>query len=316
MLRLYDILYANLSNQEGPVQLNKMQPMPKDTSQTAKTLVIGGSGFIGRHLVDHLRNDPFFGNVSAPTKTDLNLLDRKGTVNYLESQRPTAIVNLSGFATIRDVDRLDLFALNTISVVNLVDSLSSTNLSPRVITCSSAYVYSSENQYPLNEATPLQPQNLYAVSKAAAEMAVRVMETKSKITIARIFNTVGVGQKPEFLIPRLISFVKSRKFPIPLKNLSDKRDFIDVRDLCQMFSLVLKSTAPPSVVNFSNGFAISIYEVIEALEKVTGHLIPVLTNSVDTKMSKMTGDNSRLISLGYKQKYRLEDTLAWMLDQC
>jgi nucleoside-diphosphate-sugar epimerase len=278
-----------------------------------KTLIIGGSGFIGRHLTQHLRHDPYFGDVLAPSKADLDLLDRDKILTFLKIHRPDVVVNLSGFATIKNVDPRELFDRNTVSILNLLECLAGEGLNPRMVTCSSAYVYAPDSHSALTEQASLQPQNLYAVTKVAAEMIVSVAKPQFQVTIARIFNSVGVGQKTEFLLPQLVSAITSGKFPIVLNNITDKRDFVDVRDLCKMFSVVLKAGKMPPVINFCNGESISISEILSMLMAITGQFIPVEIVGNRSTESIVKGDNSLLRSLGYKQQYALTDTLLWMI---
>lgn len=280
---------------------------------SARTLVIGGTGFIGSHLVPFLKSDPFCGEVIAPPRSELDLNDLTGLYNFLVEFKPDFIINLSGYATIKDVDAGELFARNTLSVVNLLSSVVKAQQSPRIITCSSAYVYAVNPTAKLSENSLVAPRNLYAVSKVAAEMAVSVAGVKCHVTTARIFNAVGVGQSTEFLLPKVIAALVSKTFPLMLDNLSDRRDFIDVRDLCQMFLVVLKTTSPPPVINFCNGSSVSISQVIDTLSEISGFSIPVISSGKASPSSAVQGDNSLLVSLGYRRAHGLADTLSWMI---
>lgn len=284
------------------------------SAKPAPTLVIGGSGFIGAHLVRHLRDDPFFGTVYSPTSAELNLLDADQVIRWLADLSPRFIVNLAGYATIRNVDSMELFGRNTVSVVNLLHAIQQLGLNPRVVTCSSAYVYAPDIEGRISEGDVLTPRNLYAVSKIAAENVVSVFGDLS-VSVVRIFNAFGVGQSSEFLLPKVIQTVVDRDFPLKLNNLHDRRDFIDVRDLCVMFDLVLKAENPPKVINFCNGKSISVSEIIDTIQKILGCEIPVVCPNETQSAAIVQGDNSRISALGYRQRYTLQDSVAWMLDE-
>lgn len=279
----------------------------------ARTLVIGGSGFIGRHLVPFLKKDPFYGEIVAPSRAELDLGDQDRLCQVLADIKPTSIINLAGYATIRSVDVADLFGRNTVSVVNLLSAVARLQQRPRIIVCSSAYVYAANATEKLTENSLLEPRNLYAVSKVAAEMSISITKGDLDVTTVRIFNATGVGQSTEFLLPKVISTLVFGNLPLFLNNLSDRRDFIDVRDLCQMFSVVLKTSAPPPVINFCNGCSVSISQIIDTLSGLVGFSIPVASSNSSSRTSTVQGDNSLLRSLGYQRRYQMVDTLSWML---
>lgn len=59
----------------------------------------------------------------------------------------------------------------------------------------------------MDEKHPLNPQEPYAASKAAAEMLVNIyaLNYGLKTTIIRPFNMYGPGQSQDFIIPSIIN---------------------------------------------------------------------------------------------------------------
>ena len=91
----------------------------------------------------------------------------------------------------------------------------------RLVQVSTDEVYGDArlNTEPWTEASPIAPKNLYAVTKAAAEMLLCVYseseEHKLDVVITRGANTIGPRQFPEKAVPRAVScFLEDRPFPL------------------------------------------------------------------------------------------------------
>jgi GDP-6-deoxy-D-talose 4-dehydrogenase len=285
-----------------------------------RVLIIGGSGFIGKHLVPHICN--YYGsttNVFSPGKEELDITSKKSILHYLKEIQPESIINLAGLATVKRVDPNELFKLNTIGFYFLLEAIEELNLKSRVITCSSAYVYPQAQKRSISETSTFDPQNLYAVTKIAAEMSAKLKPSSGGVVIARLFNIVGQGQKEEFLLPNIITQVVNGNRSISVNNLSDRRDFVDVRDACDMFRIVLDSTDFEGPINFCNGEVASVLEVVEILKKVCGFDFEVvdLSDGVQLRPPQyVLGDVTRLTMLGYKRSFNLNQTINWMYRGC
>ncbi|WP_314531349.1 GDP-L-fucose synthase [uncultured Pseudomonas sp.] len=59
-----------------------------------RILLTGGSGMVGRNLLEHSRINDF--EVLAPPSTELNLLDFKAVQSYLERSQPNLIIHAAG----------------------------------------------------------------------------------------------------------------------------------------------------------------------------------------------------------------------------
>ena len=185
-----------------------------------------------------------------------------------------------------------------------------------VIIPSSAYVYGFPANGMLSEDSELKPLNAYGKSKLLMENMCKDFENLS-ILITRPFNYTGRGQDLSFLIPKIIYHFKLKKKRIELGNLNVKREFNDVRDVCQIYIKFLENVRISDTVNVCSGKSYSIRDIIMVCERITGHSIDVVVNK-NLKRKKeiyqIVGDPRKMNSLiGNYTFNNLEDTLRFML---
>jgi len=105
---------------------------------------------------------------------------------------------------------------------------------------------------------PLEPTNSYAVSKAAASIALQqwAREHKQKLMILRVFHVYGEGEAASRLWPTLQQAAWSgADFPMTLGE--QVRDFIDVVDVARRFineaEFLISALPSVSVINLGSG---------------------------------------------------------------
>jgi nucleoside-diphosphate-sugar epimerase len=178
-------------------------------------------------------------------------------------------------------------------------------------------VYGVHTPLPITEKTALAPTLHYAIAKAAADQCLAQLKDKVDAVAVRPFNCIGRDHGPQFLVPKLVRHFRERQPEIILGTTSNKRDFVDVRDMAAMYEAVMIAERVPPAVNFCSATAISADDIISTLTDMTGHRIrviadPQLMRSIDNPY--MCGDNSTIRKLGYIPSFSLRDTLAWMLE--
>ena len=160
-------------------------------SLTDKTILItGAGGYLGTALLSslysircrivalvHERRC-----VPAPDKTEATLTSRSADLSrsgvwrdVLRETNPDVIVNLAANEHRRDSQHapdLDL-AINTATVLELLEACRELELKPRIIQASSANIVGCPTSPLVNEDTPDQPLTLYAINKQAAERYLR-----------------------------------------------------------------------------------------------------------------------------------------------
>ncbi len=189
-----------------------------------------------------------------------------------------------------------------------------------LLACSSAeYGDVSPEDCPLQEERLLQPVSPYGVSKAATEaLGYQYFANYGlQVYLPRLFIHVGTGHPPVTAIQnfarQLALIAKGKRAPLmKVGNLTTARDFIDVRDGVDAMMCLLEKGQPGEPVNICTGTSHTIAEILRMLVEISGLSVkveedPALYRPSDEKL--LLGDPAKLMSLGWTQRYKIEQTL-------
>ena len=237
-----------------------------------KALVTGADGFVGHHLLEHLRaqRDDAIG-----VDRECDVTDATSVLAVLESVRPEAIYHL---AALTDVgaswsNPVEYTRVNVLGTKNVLDAATHVVPTARVVLVSSADVYGvvRPEDLPLVETFRVAPANPYASSKVEAEHVGHdaVRERGQAVVIARPFNHLGAGQSTDFVVPaivnRLLQALADGAHEIVVGDLSTRRDFSDVRDIVRAYRLLIKSGVSGEVYNIASGIDVSLFDIAQRL---------------------------------------------------
>lgn len=287
-----------------------------------KVLVTGGSGFIGSHVVDKLRDrgiDVRVYDMVMPTfRKDIEYY--QGSLLDLQALRMAlsgidAIFHLGAIADVKDVYNEPHYA-ESINVRGTINVLEAARLSPyvkRVIYASTIWVYSDCADEVVDETTPLNsPSHLYTATKLASE---HYCKAYSKLygletTILRYGIPYGPRSRDGAVIPVFVSKALNGE-PITIQgDGSQYRKFIYVEDLAEGNVLALKAIARDKTYNMDGNEKITIRQIAEAIKKIVGNVKIKYTparpgdfsgKDVSTKLAEE--------ELGWKLKVNFEEGL-------
>ncbi len=181
---------------------------------------------------------------------------------------------------------------------------------------------------PVGEDAPLQPMNVYARSKAAAEQVLAdVLPAAARLIVARSFNHTGPGQDERFVLPSFaaqIARIEAHRQPAEIRvgDLDAARDFLDVRDVCRAYvALIEAAPALParSVFNVASGSSRSIRSLLEILASQSSARFAVVVD--DTRLRSVeipnaVGRNDRLrAAVDWTPIHPIDETLAALLQR-
>lgn len=294
-----------------------------------RAFVTGAQSFTARYLVPELQARgyevhglirPGAGNAPGGLiPHDGDLLDLPGLTESLAATRPEAIFHLAGIAFVAHGDIDEIYTANVIGTRNLLQAIVESRISPdAVLLASSANVYGNKHSGALDEETRPEPANDYGVSKLAAEFVARLFMDSIPLIIARPFNYTGVGQSPNFLIPKIVDHARRGAETIQLGNVDVERDFSDVRTVAEAYARLIEAPAARGrTFNICSGRAYSLREVLGMVEQIAGRKMNIEINPAFVRANEVAtlyGDNRRLLNaIGELQPRSLEDTLRWML---
>jgi GDP-4-dehydro-6-deoxy-D-mannose reductase len=290
-----------------------------------KILLTGASGFVGRHMAEVLLRR---GDRVVALDRDIPR-DMPHGVEFLtmDLRDPASMVNLprvwDGVIHLAGASIPSLFStpapvvFNLEITLNLLDHLRDT----KVLLVSSCHVY-GPSTVRRRETDAIVPQGRYGLSKHLVEQVAPHYQARLDVRVARPFNHLGPGLRPELMVPsllqRLSSAAPTDRSPVQMTGWDSIRDFIDVRDVVAAYLAILDLDSPThATFNVCTGRATSVGEVVKTVLDLQGLKREVhfqgSPNSTDD-IPFLVGDPSRLFeATGWTAQHSLSDSLQTML---
>jgi GDP-4-dehydro-6-deoxy-D-mannose reductase len=293
-----------------------------------RALVIGADGFVGRHLVDHLRaaGDTVVegvgpGGSAGDARTPLDVRDADAVEQLVHDARPDAVYHLAAVAYGPDVKR-DLATAIAVTVGGTANVFTAvTGVGPaRVLVTGSSEIYGAPPVETIAESVPPDPVNLYGAIKLAQEtLALTFGRVHGlEVVATRSFNHIGPGQRDSFAVASFaaqLRAIASRDAEPVLRvgNLEPVRDFTDVRDVVRAYRLLVAGGHAGEPINVASGRAVSMRSLVDQLIEISGLDVEVVVDPSRVRAGdppRIVGDASRLQGLtGWEPTIPLPTTL-------
>ncbi len=306
------------------------------------SLVTGGGGFIGSHLVEALlqagRRVRVFDDFSTGLRTNLAHLDSAPEIVEGSLTDPVAVAQV--VAGVRVVYHLGALASVARSVenpiathaacatgtLNLLDAVRKAGVRRVVYAASSSAYGGASGEGGQTEDQPVAAKSPYAAAKLAGELYLQAFAHTYGLETVRLrfFNIFGPRQRSDSpysgVIALFIASMSEGRIPTIHGDGSQSRDFTYVANAVQ--AMMKAAEAPDvsgNVYNVGTGRSITILQLVEALNRIFGSKLEpqfVPTRAGDVKYS--LADISRTRSdLGYDPAVNFEDglkrTVEWYL---
>jgi UDP-glucose-4-epimerase GalE len=287
-----------------------------------RVLVIGGAGYIGSHtarkLLRHGHQVVIYDNLS----TGHDFLAKGfelvvGDIADVGKLRPAldhveAVVHFAAHAYVGEsvTNPRKYFRNNVEGALRLLNTAIDAGVR-RFVFSSTCAVYGTPAKVPITEEAVRQPINPYGTSKLFFENALEAYDRAYGLRFAalRYFNAAGADESGEIgevhdpethLIPLALAATGATSPALqifgtdyPTTDGTCVRDYIHVNDLAEAHALALQRLAqgePSFAVNLGTGQGHSVFEIVQAVEEVTGKTV----NRVEGP--RRTGDPPALVA--------------------
>ncbi|MBV8117860.1 MAG: GDP-mannose 4,6-dehydratase [Candidatus Eremiobacteraeota bacterium] len=296
-----------------------------------RALVTGAGGFVGRFLVQRLRDqghDVFAaGGPREEGMPAVDVLDPLAMHALFDLARPDAVFHLAAQAFVPQALRApgETYAVNITGTANVLAAMrewcARAKQHVRLIFTSSGEVYGAvdASSLPLRETVAPNPGNPYAASKAAAEAIVRgeVRSFGVDAILTRAFNHIGPGQDTRFAVAsfasQLAGIARGGDPVLHVGNLDSSRDFLDVRDVVEAYVQLAERGRSGETYNVCSGSPIRMREMLRMLIEIAHVPVHVRDDPERMRPSDVPvayGDNTKLRrDTGWSPKIPLRQSL-------
>ncbi len=302
--------------------------------QYRKTLVTGGAGFIGRHLVSALlaleKNVLILDNFStslgaaAPPGATLARADIRDPAQVAEAVKGAELIfhtaaNANGTLSVED-PRFD-FETNAGGTFNVLEAALAAG-TKRFVYVSSASVYGRPERFPMAEDHPTSLFVPYGASKLTGELFCCSFFASFglPVVMGRPFPVYGPGENPKTAMVEVSRYLRWHLNQRPIQVVGDAdrktRDFVHVSDLVQALLLLADKAEAGEVFNIGSGEEISMLELTEVIGSVTGR------RAVVDELSEVTEDTYRLVpdiskikALGYVPRMSIQEGVKQLAEE-
>lgn len=297
-------------------------------------VVIGGAGFLGSHLVNHLIED---------RNCDVLVLDNliTGQLKHLHPKSKFLWCDITGSETqlIKifkqhgtqyvfnyaaepyipvSFDRpLHVFNINATGALRVLNAAQAAGVK-RILQVSSAEIY-GDVKGKIKETDVAVPHSTYGAAKLAIDMLVqcRWKESQTPAIAMRQFNCVGERETHPYVIPEIISQLDEHAPLVYLGN-NSVRDFQYAGDAVRMATELLEKGDLGEVYNMGSEDCIHIYELAEKIAEIMGVPVSVVPDE-DRKRPweiwHLQSDNTKLYNtISTRPEASLEDALLWTVE--
>lgn len=261
--------------------------------------VFGASGFIGRHLVEHLRLAGIpHRALSRAATPDFDLGKPETYRDQFDGL--TSVVLLVSATFPGTVDLAGEVEQNVLPHARFLAALRDTSVKRLVYLSSGGTIYGNTEVRLIPETHPLRPVSPYGCGKLMIENLIQTASVGAGWTYAilRPANPVGRFQSTLRRQGIVASALKHCLAGTPIEIWGDGsivRDYFDVRHLVEAVLAVIDTNATASAIaNVGSGHGMSINDVLALVEATVGRPIArnyVTHRSIDTPFNVLDGDH-------------------------
>ena len=252
-------------------------------------LVTGGSGFLGRHLLNAVeredvkaiavgRSVPEGWPASRFARADLE--DWPTLARTIAEIAPEVVIHAAGKTPPGDPG--ELARANTLATLNLLEACALLVKPTRVVHVGSAAELGpvAVDDLPVGETYSCRPLDAYARSKWMGTVAMLAARPPLEVVVARVFNPIGPGMPRSQAFGRFAAtLAEAQRGPIHLVagNLDARRDFLDARDVASALIALAHRGHAGEVYHVGTGESRRVGDGLEILIGLSGRVVEIET---------------------------------------
>lgn len=239
-------------------------------------LITGGTGFVGRNLVEYLLNTDNEVTVAVRDKKrvedfgwkgllncvvfDLNIIESGNLWSYLGKLDCVFHLAWQGLPNYGSPHHL---TKNLPKQISFFEKLISSGC-PKIVTTGTCFEY-GKRYGPLTEDMDCNPDNPYAIAKDSLRKAVFQLSKGTNTTIiwARLFYMYGKYQREDSLFGQLSQAIDNRDKVFKMSGGEQLRDYMDIKDVVKYLYLLSQNMNRSDIINVASGKPVSVRKLVE-----------------------------------------------------
>ena len=304
-----------------------------------RALVTGCNGFVGGALVERLAGggydvcgvdrsagkDQFRGT----TRLTGDLTDAEFATRAVMEAKPDCVIHLAAQSSVKRSfeEPAETLRDNTVPALNILEAVRRSGTQTRVLLIGSADEYGTvaADLLPLVESTPVNPESPYALAKSMQNQYGRVFAKLFGVDalMTRSFNHTGPGQRDSFVLSNFAKQVAeikrgTRDAVIDVGNVDVRRDFLDVRDVCDGYVVLLQKGRSGETYNVCTGRSYRVGDLLDQLCAIAGVRVTIRVDESRLRpvdMPELRGDPSKMREhTGWTARRPINETLRALLE--
>ena len=305
-------------------------------SKATKIYIAGHRGMVGS-AVWRILVSKGYTNLIGKTRKELDLTNQQAVIDFYNQEHPELVIDAAAKVggILANNDFPYPFLMENMQIQNnLIDGANKAGIE-KFIFLGSSCIYPKFASQPLKEeyllTDSLEPTNeWYAIAKITgvkACQAIRKQYNKDYISLMPT-NLYGYFDNFDLQSSHVLPGMLRKFHEAKINNHSDvilwgsgtpKREFLFVDDMAEAVVYAIENNLPEHLYNVGTGKDITIKELAEIIQKLTGHQGKILWDaSKPDGTSRKLMDVSKMKALGWQYTTELEDgiqkTYQWFLE--
>ena len=302
----------------------------------SKIYIAGHKGMVGSAIWRTLEHKGYT-NLLGKNSSELDLRNQAAVQEFMAQEKPEAIIDAAARVggILANNDYPYPFLMENLQIQNnLIDSALKQGVE-KFIFLGSSCIYPKLAPQPLKEeyllTGELEPTNeWYAIAKITGVKACQAIRKQFGKDYVSLMPTNLYGTQDNFdlntshVLPAMMRKFHEAKennhAPVSLWGSgTPMREFLFVDDMAEAVVFALENTLPDYLYNVGTGEDLTIKELAETIQKITGHQGKIVwdSNKPDGTPRKLM-DISKMHALGWKHRVKLEEgiqkTYNWFLE--